>query len=67
MAVQAQTPAVEAGLRAGDEILAIDGRRAPKLTLDEARALLRTPGARALEIRRDGKVSKVRLSARRLI
>lgn len=67
MSVHAQTPAAEAGLQSDDEIVSIDGRRTPKLTLDDARALLRAPAARQLEIRRSGKLLRVRLEARRLV
>jgi predicted aspartyl protease len=67
MGVQEGTPAADAGLQSDDEIASIDGQRAPKLTLDGARALLRTSGARQLEIRRAGKLLRVRLEARRLV
>jgi hypothetical protein len=59
------TPAEEAKLQVGDEIVSIDGRKA--LRLDEARELFRTPGERRLEIRRQGKALQVRLEARRLV
>jgi C-terminal processing protease CtpA/Prc len=62
-----KTPAAEAGLQTGDEIVSIDGRKTPRLTLDEARALLREPVARRLEIRRGDQLIKVRLEARRLV
>ncbi len=61
------TPAAEAGLQADDEIVSIDGRRTPKLTLDAARALLRAPVARRVEIRREGRMMSLRLEARRLV
>lgn len=61
------TPAAAAGLQVDDEIVAIDGERTPKLTLDEARARLRVPGSRRLEIRRGGRLLQVGLEARRLI
>lgn len=67
MAVQARTPAADAGLEVGDEIVSIDDRPTPKLTLDDARALLRAPVARQLEIRRHGTLLRVRLQARRLV
>ena len=67
MSVHARSPAAEAGLRSDDEIVSIDGRRAPRLTLDDARALLRMPVARRLEIRRDGTLRRAHLKARRLI
>jgi hypothetical protein len=59
------TPAAEAKLQIGDEIVSIDGRKA--LSLDEARGLFRTPGTRRLEIRREGQPIQVRLEARRMI
>jgi hypothetical protein len=62
-----RTPAAEAGLRKGDEILAIDGRSTPALTLEEARALLRTPAERRLDVMRTGRRMQVRLTTRRLV
>ncbi len=62
-----RTPAAEAGLLKGDEILAIDGRRAPDLTLEEARELFRTPARRRLEVMRAGQRLQVRLTTRRLV
>jgi membrane-associated protease RseP (regulator of RpoE activity) len=67
VAVNPKTPATEAGLRIGDEIVSIDGKRAPALTLDRARELLRVPGTRRLEIRRGERLVKVQLPIRRLV
>lgn len=67
LSVHPNTPGAEAGLRDNDEIVAIDGRRGPKLTLDDARILLRQPGGRRMEIRRAGQKMEVTLEARRLI
>jgi hypothetical protein len=67
VSVNPQTPAAEAGLVADDEIVSIDGRRPPRLKLDDARELLRAPVARRLEIRRGKQRLRVRLDARRLI
>ena len=67
LSVNPKTPAAEAGLKSGDEIVSIDGRRTPALTLDQARGLLRAPGTRRLAIRRDGKDLSIRLAARRLV
>lgn len=67
VSVSPKTPAAKAGLRVDDEIVSIDGRAAAQLGIDRARSLLRTPGARQMEIRREGKLVKVRLEARRLI
>jgi predicted aspartyl protease len=67
MSVNPETPATEAGLRTDDEIVSIDGRRTPKMTLNDARLLLRAPGTRRLEVRRGGRLRQVRLETRRLI
>ena len=67
VAVNAEAPASEAGLQSNDEIVSIDGHRAPKLTLDQARGLLRAPVMRQLEIRRAGRLLRVNLKARRLV
>jgi len=67
MAVNPRTPAAEAGLQPDDEIVSIDGRRTPALTLDQARLLLRKPGPRQLQIRRGEELRPLRLEARRLI
>jgi len=61
------TPASEAGMVAGDEIRAIDGIRAPALSLERAREMLRKPGAHRLELTRDGKSVQVTVKARRLV
>ena len=44
------TPAADAGVRRDDEIVAINGRRPPALTLEEARRILRTPGNCRLDL-----------------
>ena len=67
VSVNPGTPAAAAGLRTDDEIVSIDGQRTPKMSLDQARQRLRTPGARRLEIRRHGQTMNLRLEARRLI
>jgi hypothetical protein len=67
VSVSPETPAARAGVQPGDEIVSVDGRRGPKLRLDDARTLLRAPGARQLEIRRSGKLLKMRLEVRRLV
>jgi len=67
LAVNAQTPAAEAKLQVGDEIVSIDGRTSSNLTLDQARALLREPVMRRLEVRRGTQVLRVRLAARRMV
>jgi hypothetical protein len=60
-------PAVGSGLQIGDEIVAIDGQRTPALTLDQARAMLRVPVARKLEVRRGEQKLVVNLTARRMV
>jgi len=65
MWVNQGSPAADARLQVGDEIVAIDGRK-PR-DLDEARERFRMPGTRRLEIRRDGQPLHVRLEARRLV
>jgi hypothetical protein len=67
LSVAPGTPAAEAGLRTDDEIVAIDGRRTPTLTLDEARERFRSPVTRSLEVRRGDQTLQVRLAARRLV
>jgi hypothetical protein len=67
LAVNPKTPAADAKLRVGDEIVSIDGRTSSQITLDQARALLREPVTRRLEIRRDTQVMQVRLAARRIV
>jgi hypothetical protein len=46
------SPALDAGVREGDELVAVDGRPAGELTMSEINALLRTDDARALTLRR---------------
>ena len=67
LSVSPKSPAAEAGLRTDDEIVSIDGRRPPRLKLDEARALLRVPVARRLEILRGKQRLQVRLDAKRMV
>lgn len=67
LSVNPRTPAAQAGLKHGDEILSIDGKRTPELTLEQARALLRTPGTRQLQVLRSGQLQRVILKSRRLV
>jgi len=67
LSVTQGTPATDAGLRPGDEIVAIDGRRSPALTLEGARQVFRTPGTRWLEVQRGGQRLQVTLVTRRLV
>lgn len=61
------TPAARAGIRPGDVVVRIDGARAPDLSLEAARAMLRTPGTHTLDLLRDGERRRVRLEARPLV
>jgi C-terminal processing protease CtpA/Prc len=62
------SPAAEAGLRQGDEIVSIGGRPAAEFRLAALREMLRRPGARyALEVRRGAQAVSVELRTRRLI
>jgi len=61
------TPAADAGLKPDDEIVAIDGRRSPRLALEEARRILRSPGTHRLEMLRGGRRWQVTLVTRRLV
>lgn len=67
LSVTQRTPAAEAGVQAGDEIVSIDGRRSPALTLEQARQMLRTPGKRQVEMERGGQRLQVTLVTRRLV
>lgn len=67
LGVTGRTPAAEAGLHKDDVILAIDGRRPPDLTLEQARTLFRKPGAYALDVEREGRVLRLKLTTRRLV
>jgi C-terminal processing protease CtpA/Prc len=62
------SPAVEAGLREGDELVSLDGRSTSSLTLETLRASLIAPGqSRQIEVRRDGQTSRTRVMLRRLV
>ncbi len=66
--VAAGTPGAEAGLAKGDEILAVDGREADRLTLDDVRDRLKRDGAECrLRVRRSGEEREVTLKLRRLV
>jgi predicted aspartyl protease len=62
------SPAAEAGLRPGDEIVSIGGRPVTEYKLTALREMLRRPDARyALEVRRGAETVSVELRTRRLI
>lgn len=62
------SPAAEAGLRQGDEIVSIGGRPVTEYRLTALREMLRLPDARyALQVRRGAKTVSVELRTRRLI
>ena len=65
--VESGSPAEEAGLRPGDELVQIDGRGAESLTLSEARALLREGDRRRVPIAyvRDGRRATTTMMLRR--
>ena len=63
------SPAAEAGIKAGDEILAVDGAPANALSgWDFGRAVRRPPGTRmVLSLRREGQVRSVEVVLRELL
>lgn len=62
------TPAAEAGLRQGDEIVAVGGRPAADMRLAELREHLRRPGQTILfRVRRGAEELDVQLKTRRLV
>lgn len=66
--VLAQSPAEEAGIKQGDEIISIDGRPAAEMRLVTLRDMLRQPGKMlSLQIKRRTEIILVRLKTRRLI
>ena len=66
--VSEKSPAAEAGILAGDEIVAIDGRPAKQFTSSQIEKLLmRDSAERPLTLRRDGKARIVKIRLRRRI
>jgi len=62
------SPASEAGLQEGDEVVTIDGRDAPALTIDGIHELFEVPDRRhELHLRRGGRELDVALVTRRLL
>ena len=68
MRVREGTPAAEAGVKEGDEILAIDGHAMTGKDRDRARDLLKVDGAdRSLRLKRGDETLEVRLKLRRMV
>jgi hypothetical protein len=70
MNVLAGSPAERAGLREGDEVLAVDGRTMKEWTFDALDAMFERgqPGSQhKIEYRRDGKKKSVKLTLERMI
>jgi C-terminal processing protease CtpA/Prc len=65
--VVADSPAADAGLRAGDEIVSLQQRPAGQLRLERVRAAFRREGAVLLCIRRGDETGPVTLQLRHLI
>jgi hypothetical protein len=67
-AVMPDSPASEAGLQAGDEIIAIDGQPAARMSVEQVIGKVSKPGdRRRLELTRDGKRLTVTVTTRRLL
>jgi C-terminal processing protease CtpA/Prc len=63
-----KSPAAEAGLHVGDEIIAIDGKSTATLTLEEIRKMFRRAGRKyVVSIKRNELPLEIRLTTRRLI
>src|SRR5262249_1480903 len=66
--VRPGSPAADAGLLAGDVLLAVDGQPTSNLTLPELRKMMRHDGAEhVLRVRRQDKQMDLRVKLRRLI
>ena len=62
------SPSADAGIRAGDEVLLIDGRAVAGANLSDVRTVLRVDGVvRRLVLRRDSDTMRVALKLRRLL
>jgi len=67
LSVAARTPAAEALLQKGDEIVAINGRPASQVGLDGVRQLFRAPATYRLVVKRGDAKLNVDLKTRRLV
>ena len=66
--VYEDTPASEAGLRAGDILLEIDGATTGELGLEQVKQLFKTHGLEyTLSLQRDGRPLQLKLNTRRLV
>lgn len=66
--VLAQSPAEEAGIKQGDEILSVDGRAAEQFKLVTLREMLRQPGKIfSLKVKRGAEIISLELKTRRLV
>ena len=65
--VAPKTPAAEAGLMKGDEIVSVDKRPAAQLGLDGVRGLFKSTATYRLEVKRGDKTLNVDLKTRRLV
>ena len=62
------SPSADAGIRAGDEVLLIDGRAVAGANLSDVRTVLRVDGVvRRLVLRRASDTMRVALKLRRLL
>lgn len=62
------SPAAEAGVREGDELASVDGRRAVEIGLDSLRVMFRKDGEEhRLELLREGEKVEITLKTRRMI
>ena len=63
-----KSPSADVGIKAGDELLLIDGRGVAEADLSDVRKMLRVEGARhQLMLRRDADTIRVALRLRRLL